>query len=473
MKLLNTLTIKEAHEGLVKKQFTCTELTLACLHQIRKTNKELNAFLTVTEELALEQAQKVDGKIAKGEEIGILEGIPMALKDNIMLEGVKCTAGSKILENYIASYDATVVKKLKNLGAVIVGKTNMDEFAMGSSTENSAFGPSKNPRDTSKVPGGSSGGSVVAVASDMCLYALGSETGGSVRQPASLCGIAGMKPSYGAISRYGLIAMASSLDQIGPCAKTAEDVQIVFDAICGKDGMDSTTVDYEKLKIEDKKFDIKNITVGVPKEYFIEGIDPEVEKSVKEAIEKLKKMGATIKEISLPHTEYGLAVYYVLMPSEVSSNLARFDGIRYGFSEVKKAKNLLDVYLRTRKEGFGDEVRRRIMIGTYALSAGYYDAYYKKALQVRTLIKQDFEKAFAEVDCIITPTSPTVAWDLGAKMDDPLSMYLADIFTVSANVAGVPGISVPCGEAHNLPVGVQVLGKQFGEQIMFEVAKLI
>ncbi len=473
MKLLNTLTIKEAHEGLVKKQFTCVELTRACLNQIKKMNGELNAFLTITEDLALEQAQKVDGKIAKGEEIGILEGIPMALKDNIMLEGTRCTAGSKILGNYIASYDASVVKKLKNLGAVIVGKTNMDEFAMGSSTENSAFGPSKNPRDTSKVPGGSSGGSVVAVASDMCLCALGSETGGSVRQPASLCGIVGMKPSYGAVSRYGLIAMASSLDQIGPCAKTAEDTQIVFDAICGKDEMDSTTTDYQKLKIKNKKFNIANITIGVPKEYFIEGIDPEVEKQIREAIEALKNLGATIKEIELPHTEYGLAVYYVLMPSEVSSNLARFDGIRYGFSEVKKAKNLLDVYLKTRKEGFGDEVRRRIMLGTYALSAGYYDAYYKKAQQVRTLIKQDFEKAFAEVDCIITPTSPTVAWDLGAKMDDPLSMYLADIFTVSANVAGIPGISVPFGEARNLPVGVQILGKQFGEETMFEVAKLI
>ncbi|MEA3272169.1 MAG: Asp-tRNA(Asn)/Glu-tRNA(Gln) amidotransferase subunit GatA [Patescibacteria group bacterium] len=467
-KLLNTLTIKEAHKGLVSKKFSSVDLTKACLDQIKSLDKKINAFITVTEDLALEQAKKVDKKIKSGGKLKPLEGIPMALKDNILVKDAKCTAGSKILENYIASYDATVVKKLKEAGAVILGKTNLDEFAMGSSTESSYFGSTKNPIDTKKVPGGSSGGSVAAVASDMCFYALGSETGGSVRQPASLCGVIGMKPSYGRVSRYGLMAMASSLDQISPTTKTVEDLRMVLDCIMGVDKKDSTTVDLKEEK--PKKKSIKGMKIGVPKEYFIKGMDKEVEKRVREGIKKLEKLGAKMVDISLPHTEYALAVYYIVMPSEVSSNLSRYDGIRYGFTTVSKAKNLMDVYFETRRQGFGDEARRRIMLGTYALSSGYYDAYYKKAQQVRTLIKNDFDKAFTKVDCIVTPTSPTVAWDIGEKFDDPLTMYLSDIYTVSANIAGIPGISVPCGEAHNLPVGLQLLGKQFDEETILNVA---
>lgn len=470
-KMLNTLTIKEAHEGLKKKKFTSVELTKACLDQIKKLDKEINAFITVTEDLALEQAKKVDKKIKDGKDIGLLEGIPMALKDNILVKDVLCTAGSKILENYVATYDATVVKRLKEAGAVILGKTNMDEFAMGSSTESSCFGPTKNPLDIKKVPGGSSGGSVAAVVADMCFYALGSETGGSVRQPASLCGAVGLKPTYGSVSRYGLMAMASSLDQISPVAKTAEDAQIVFNCIKGQDEMDSTTINIEENKIKPKK-SLKGLKIGVPKEYFIEGMDKEVEERIKNAIELLKTKGAEIIDISLPHTEYGLAVYYIIMPSEVSSNLGRYDGIRYGLSENKKAKNLMDVYFETRRKGFGDEVRRRIMIGTYALSAGYYDAYYKKAQKVRTLIKNDFDKAFAKVDCIVTPTSPSVAWDIGEKFDNPLTMYLSDVYTVTTSIAGIAGVSVPCGEAHGLPVGLQLLGNYFDEETILNIASL-
>ncbi|NQU83802.1 MAG: Asp-tRNA(Asn)/Glu-tRNA(Gln) amidotransferase subunit GatA [Parcubacteria group bacterium] len=469
-KLLNTLTIKEAHEGLKKKKFSSEELTRACLDQIKSLDKKINAFITLAEDLALKQAKKVDKKIKSGGKLGPLEGIPMALKDNMLLEDVKATGGSKILETYIATYDGTVVKKLKEAGAVILGKANMDEFAMGSSTESSYFGPTKNPIDTKKVPGGSSGGSTAAVAADMCIYALGSDTGGSIRQPASLCGVVGLKPTYGAVSRYGLMSMASSLDQIGPITKTAEDAQIVFDAIKGQDKKDSTTVNLEDKKIEAKK-SLKGLKIGVPKEYFIKGMDKEVEKRVKEAIKKLEKLGAKTVEISLPHTDYGLAVYYIIMPSEVSSNLAKYDGIRYGFTTVDKAKSLMDVYFETRQQGFGDETRRRIMLGTYALSSGYYDAYYRKAQQVRTLIKNDFDKAFTKVDCIITPTSPSVAWDIGEKFDDPLTMYLSDIYTVSANVAGIPGVSIPCGEAHGLPVGLQILGKHFDEETILNVAK--
>lgn len=469
-KLLNTLTIKEAHKGLKSKKFSSVELTKACLNQIKNLDKKINAFITLTEDLALEQAKKVDKKIKSGGKLGGLEGIPTALKDNMLLKDVKCTAGSKILENYVAAYDGTVVKKLKEAGAVILGKTNMDEFAMGSSTETSYFGPTKNPIDTKKVPGGSSGGSAAAVAADMCIYALGSDTGGSVRQPASLCGVVGLKPTYGAVSRYGLMAMASSLDQISPFTKTVEDAKLVFDVIKGKDKNDSATVEVLDSKIKNRKSGIGNLKIGVPKEYFIKGMDKEVEKKVREGIKKLEKLGAKIIDISLPHTEYALAVYYIIMPCEVSSNLARYDGIRYGFTTVEKAKNLMDVYFETRCQGFGDEARRRIMLGTYSLSSGYYDAYYKKAQQVRTLIKNDFDKAFQKVDCIITPTSPSVAWNIGEKFDDPLTMYLSDIFTVTANIAGIPGISIPCGEARGLPAGLQILGKQLDEETILNVA---
>ncbi len=471
---LNELTIKEAHEGLVAKKFSSVDLTKACLAEIKKLNKKLNAFITVTENEALAEAAAVDKKISKGGKIGILEGVPVALKDNILVKDIRATSGSKILENYIAAYDATVVEKLKAAGAVILGKTNLDEFAMGASTETSYFGPTKNPRDLTRVPGGSSGGSAAAVAANMCIWALGSDTGGSVRQPASFCGVVGMKPTYGAVSRYGLMAMASSLDQIGPITKTAEDAEIVFEAIRGKDEMDSTTVESESQKVRKSEsgFEIKKLKIGLPKEYFVGGMDPAVEKCVRDAVEKLKKAGAKIVEVNLPHAEYALAVYYLIVPAEVSANMARYDGIRYGY-RTEKAKNLLQTYLKTRAEGFGDEVKRRIMLGTYALSAGYYDAYYLQAQKMRTLIRQDFEKVFREVDCLVMPTSPTTAFKIGEKINDPLTMYLSDVFTVSANVAGLPAISVPCGEVKKLPVGLQIMAPWFYEKNLFEISKLI
>jgi aspartyl-tRNA(Asn)/glutamyl-tRNA(Gln) amidotransferase subunit A len=458
----------------VKGDFTSVDLTKACLAQIKKADKKLKAFTLVTEELALAEAKRVDEKIKKGEKIGLLEGIPVAVKDNMAIDGVRTTAGSKILENYIATYDASVIKKLKDEGMIIIGRTNMDEFAMGSSTESSYFGPTKNPWDTSRVPGGSSGGSAVAAAADECIYALGSDTGGSIRQPASLCGVVGLKPTYGRVSRYGLLAMASSLDQIGPITKTVEDAAIVLEAISGKDKMDSTTV--ERLDeepgwaVKDLKKSIKGLRIGVPKEYFGSGMDPEVEQSVREAIKKLEELGAKITEVSLPHAKYGLAVYYILMPSEVSANLARFDGIRYGYSD-QGGKNLLEVYLNSRHNGFGEEVRRRIMLGTYTLSSGYYDAYYLQAQKVRTLVKRDFDEVFKKVDCLVTPTSPLPAFKLGEKFGDPLTMYLADIFTVSINVAGVPAISIPCGlTKSNLPIGLQIIGQHFDEETILRAA---
>ncbi len=469
---LNELTIKQAHDGLTAKKFTSVELTEACLAQIKKLNKKLNAFITVTEKEALAQASAADKKIAHGGKIGILEGVPVALKDNILVKDTRATVGSKILENYVAAYDATVVEKLKAAGAVILGKTNLDEFAMGASTETSYFGPTKNPHDAARVPGGSSGGSAAAVAANMCIYALGSDTGGSVRQPASFCGVVGMKPTYGAVSRYGLMAMASSLDQIGPITKTAEDAELVFDIIRGRDEMDSTTVEELRSTKQKTKINVKNLKVGVPKEYFVAGMDKDVEKNVRSAIDKLKREGAKIKEVSLPHAKYALAVYYLIVPAEVSANMARYDGIRYGY-RTERAKNLLETYLKTRAEGFGDEVKRRIMLGTYALSAGYHDAYYLQAQKMRTLIRQDFEKVFKEVDCLVMPTAPTTAFKIGEKIDDPLTMYLSDIFTVSANVTGLPAISVPCGEVKKLPVGLQIMTPWFSEEKIFQIAKLI
>jgi aspartyl-tRNA(Asn)/glutamyl-tRNA(Gln) amidotransferase subunit A len=466
--MYRNLTINQAHEGLVKKKFSCEKLTQYYLDKIKKEDKKINAVITVTADLALEQAKFVDRKIALGEEIGLLEGVPCLVKDNILLAGVPATAGSKILENYVAAYDATVIKKLKEAGAVFLGKTNMDEFAMGSTTETSFFGPSKNPRDFKRVPGGSSGGSAAAVAADFCVFALGSDTGGSIRQPASFCGVTGLKPTYGAVSRYGLMAMASSLDQIGSITKCAEDAEIVFEAICGRDERDSTTADC-RMQIAECR--LQNCRIGLPKECFGEGLDSEVRARIREAAEKLSKAGAKIKEISLPHTDYALAVYYVLMPAEVSANLARYDGERYGYSVRDRAANLFEIYAKSRGEGFGNEVRRRIMLGTYVLSHGYYDAYYKKAMQVRTFVKRDFEKAFLDVDFILTPTAPTTAWKLGEIIDDPIAMYLSDIYTVSANVAGIPGLSVPCGEAHGLPVGLQILGWPFQEKNILNLAK--
>ncbi|MDO8424661.1 MAG: Asp-tRNA(Asn)/Glu-tRNA(Gln) amidotransferase subunit GatA [bacterium] len=470
---LTDLTIKEANQGLLKKEFSASELAEAHLIKIKKENKEINAFLEVNEDSVLVRAKEIDEKISRGDKIDVLAGIPCAIKDNILVKGFKCTASSKILENYSAPYDAKVIEKLKERGVVILGKTNLDEFAMGSSTENSAFGPTKNPHDLKRVPGGSSGGSAAAVAASFSLFALGSDTGGSIRQPASLCGVVGLKPTYGAVSRYGLMAFASSLDQIGPITKTVEDCQIVFDAIKGKDPLDSTSVDFEDKNSE---IEIRNLKIGVPKEYFIKGMDPEVEKIVRAAIKKYEEMGAEIVEVSLPHAEYALACYYIIATSEASANLARYDGIKYGYSAIRdsasRAKNLLDVYLRSREGGFGTEVRRRIMLGTYSLSSGYYDAYYLRAQKVRSLIKKDFEKVFEKVDAIFTPVSPTTAFKFGEKIDNPLTMYLSDIFTISINLAALPALSLPVGNAAGLPVGLQIIGKPFEEEKIMAIAKI-
>ena len=465
------LTIKEANAGLQSKKFSAQELLKTYLNKISSKDKDIFAFLTITEKLAVSQAKEVDNLIKEGKEISPLAGIPCAIKDNIMVQGERCSAGSKILENYTASYDATVVKRLKSKGAVIIGKTNMDEFAMGSSTENSGYFTTKNPYDFSRVPGGSSGGSAAAVAAKMAIYSLGSDTGGSIRQPASFCGVVGLKPTYGAVSRYGLIAFASSLDQIGPLSKTVEDAKIVFEAISGEDPFDSTSVRINKR--EKANQELKEIRVGVPKEYFVKGIDPEVENRVKEAIKKIESLGFKIKEISLPHTEYALACYYIIAPSEASANLARYDGIKYGFSAANhKEGGLLDVYKESRGEGFGMEVRRRIMLGTYSLSSGYYDAYYLRAQKIRDLIKEDFNKAFEKVDLIVTPVTPTPAFKIGEKATDPLQMYLSDIFTVSVNIAGLPAISLPCGKVGNLPVGLQIIGNYFEEDKIFGLGEV-
>jgi len=469
---LTNLTITQTHDKLTKKEFSAIELATAFLEKIDKEDKKISAFLTLTRDLALSQAKEIDDRILEGREISVLAGVPMAVKDNILVENVRCTAGSKILENYIAPYDATVIKKLKSQGAVILGKTNLDEFAMGSSTENSGFFPTKNPHDLTRVPGGSSGGSAATIAANLSVFALGSDTGGSIRQPASFCGVAGLKPTYGAISRYGLIAFASSLDQIGPLTKTVEDCRIVFEAISGKDEMDSTSLNL-KFKNQNSKpqFKIQNIKIGVPKEYFIKGMNVEVEKIIKKAVKKIENLGAKIEEISLPHAEYALPCYYIIAPSEASANLARFDGIKYGYSQ-KAAKDLMEVYLQSREKGFGAEVRRRIMLGTYALSAGYYEAYYKRAQKVRTLIKEDFQEAFEKVDLILTPVSPSVAFKLGEKISDPLTMYLSDIFTIAVNLAGLPALSLPCGKVNNLPVGLQIIGNKFQEHEILKVGEI-
>jgi len=462
---LTKLTIKEAHEGLKSGEFTSVELTKAFLERIKDKDGEIKAYVTVTEKLALEQAKRADKMIKEGE-ISVLTGIPCAIKDIILIKDVKCTASSKFLENYVAPYNATVIEKLEKIGAVFLGKTNLDEFAMGSSCENSAFFPTKNPHDLERVPGGSSGGSAAAVASDMCIYALGTDTGGSIRQPASFCGITGLKPTYGAVSRYGIIAYASSLDQVGPLTKNVEDAKIVFEAIRGIDKMDSTSTDSKKENNLDK------LKIGVPKEYFTKGLEKEVEETIKKAIETYKKLGAEIVEISLPMSEYALACYYIIAPAEASANLARFDGLRYGTSIDDEDGEIIDTYLKNRTSGFGKEVKKRIMLGTYTLSSGYYDAYYKKALKVRTLIKKDFEKAFEKVDVILGPTSPCLPFKIGEKSDDPLSMYLADIYTVSVNLAGLPGISIPCGSSNGLPIGMQLIGNAFEEDKLLLIASL-
>jgi aspartyl-tRNA(Asn)/glutamyl-tRNA(Gln) amidotransferase subunit A len=468
---MNNLTIRKINEGLRKKEFSAVELAQYYFDKIKKEDGRINSFLNLTEDLAYSQAKKTDEIIAKNGDISMLAGVPMAIKDVILVEGVKNTCASKILENYIAPYDATCIEKLKKEGVIFLGKTNMDEFAMGASNENSAFAKVKNPHDLERVPGGSSGGSAAAVAAGFCCCALGSDTGGSIRQPASFCGVVGLKPTYGAVSRYGLVAFGSSLDQIGPITKTTEDAEIIFNAIKGKDSKDSTSVE---SKFPISNFQFPKIKIGVPKEYFgkeaKKGIDAGVIKVIDEALDKIKRMGAKIEEISLPHSKYALAVYYIISSSEASANLARFDGIKYGLSA--KGKDLLEVYFNSKSEGFGAEVKRRIMLGTYSLSSGYYDAFYSKAQKVRELIKQDFQKAFKKVDAIFSPVSPTPAFKIGEKTDNPLSMYLSDIFTVSVSLAGIPAISVPAGLSGNLPVGLQIMGNYFEENKLFQLAKL-
>lgn len=462
------LTIKNASEMLDEGKASSLELTTFYLDKIEKQNKAINAFVTIDRDNALEAAKAADERIAVGKRLSKLDGVPIAIKDNMSQAGVRTTASSKILENYVAPYDATVVEKLKAAGAVILGKTNLDEFAMGSSTETSYFGVTKNPWDKERVPGGSSGGSAAAVSDDECVAALGSDTGGSIRQPAAFCGIVGLKPTYGAVSRYGLLAMASSLDQIGPMTKTVEDAEILFEAIAGQDKMDSTSCDY-KYEAWPVRKDLKGVKVGVPKEFFDAGLEDNIRKVVEKAIADMKSAGAEIIEVELPHTPYALATYYIIMPAEVSSNLARFDGIRFGLSE--NSKNLIDGYLKTRAKGFGSEVKRRVMLGTYVLSAGYYDAYYKKAQKVRTLVKADYDKAWEKVDVLVTPVTPSVPFKIGEKASDPLAMYLSDVMTVPINIAGVPALVMPCGVCDKLPVGLQIIGKPFCENEIFQIAK--
>lgn len=460
---LHELTIKKINEGLFSKKFSAFEIAKEFFDYIEAADKKIGAYLSLNKDNALAQAEGVDMALAAGERIGPLAGAPLAIKDNLLIKDLPATSASKILEKYTASYDATVIKRLKEQKAVFLGKTNLDEFAMGSSTENSAFKITHNPHDLERVPGGSSGGSVAAVAGNMAVAALGSDTGGSIRQPSSFCGAVGLKPTYGAVSRHGLMAMSSSLDQIGPIAKTVEDAAILFQAISGRDEYDSTTaeVEYGEELLNPKVEKIKKLRIGLPKEYFIEGLDKNVGEKIEEAIKDLKSFGIEFKEISLPHTKHALSCYYIIMPAEVSTNLARFDGIRYGHR--LPAENLLELYKKNRGEGFGVEAKRRIILGAFVLSAGYYDAYYTKAQKVRRLIKNDFDEAFKEVDVILTPVAPTTAFKIGEKTSDPLSMYLSDIFTIPVNLVGLPAVSIPVRNSLPLPVGFQLIGKHFRE----------
>ena len=468
---LYQLTISEAHQLLKNKEISSRELTRAVLDRIAAVDDKIDAFITVSRELALQQADQADAIIAGGNS-SPLTGIPLGIKDLMCTRNLATTCGSKILESFVPPYDATVIRKLKAAGAVTVGKLNMDEFAMGSSTENSGFKITRNPWDRSRIPGGSSGGSAAAVAADMCLAALGSDTGGSIRQPASHCGVVGLKPTYGRVSRFGLVAFASSLDQIGPLTKNVTDCAHMMNVIAGYDKSDSTSVpravpDYTAAL----DGDLRGVKIGIPDELSAtEGLDPSVLSCINDAVEVLENLGAKRVNVTLPHTEYAVAVYYVIAPSEASSNLARYDGVKYGFRSPDHA-DLMNMYRRTRSRGFGPEVQRRIIIGTYCLSAGYYDAYYGKASQVRTLIRQDFNKAFETCDVILCPVAPTAAFRIGDNVDDPLTMYLSDIFTLSANLAGIPGMSVPCGfSSENLPVGLQIMGSHFNEEMLLKVA---
>jgi aspartyl-tRNA(Asn)/glutamyl-tRNA(Gln) amidotransferase subunit A len=462
---LFTLTIAQARERLVRREISSVELTRACLDRAAAAESRLNAFITLCAREAMEQAEIADQRIAAGN-ASSLTGIPLAIKDIFATRGVRTTCASKILERFVPPYDATVVAKLRTAGAVFLGKTNMDEFAMGSSTENSAFGPTRNPYDLARVAGGSSGGSAAAVAADECLAALGTDTGGSIREPASFCGVVGLKPTYSRVSRYGVIAYASSLDQVGPFAKTVHDAAIMLSELAGVDPRDSTCsarpVPNYELALTRK---IGGMRVGVPREFFVEGMEPEVEAAAQAALKQFAMLGARPVEISLPHTDYAVAAYYLIATAEASANLARYDGVRYGMRA--DADNTFDLYNRTRDRGFGPEVKRRIMLGTFALSAGYYDAYYLKAQKVRTLIRQDFERAFEHCDIIVTPVAPTTAFKLGEKTAVPLQMYLSDIFTISVNLAGLPGLSVPCGyDSAGMPIGLQLIGPPFGEELI-------
>ena len=458
------------HDMLVNREITSTELTKDVLARIDEVEGDVKAYLTITREEALKQAEAVDAKIAAGEEISFLEGIPGAIKDNICTNGVRTTCASKILEHFVPPYDATVVTQLNSENTVVLGKTNLDEFAMGGSTENSAYYPTHNPWNTECVPGGSSGGSAAAVAAGTAIWALGSDTGGSIRQPASFCGVVGMKPTYGRVSRYGLVAYASSLDQIGPITRDVTDCANMLNIIAGHDDMDSTSSasdveDYTKALVED----VKGLKIGLPKEYFVKGMDPDVEKAIRAAIEKYREMGAEIVDISLPHTDYAISTYYLIAPAEAATNLQRYDGVSYG--ERVNGADVVELMTNTRTEKFGEEVKRRIMIGNYALSAGYYDAYYLKALKVRTLVQQDYMEAFKKVDVIMAPTAPTPAYKIGEMISNPLQMYLQDVCTVPLNLAGLPGISIPCGYSSNkLPIGLQIIGKPLDEATLIRAA---
>jgi len=471
---LSKLNIAGARRGLKNKEFSSEELTKACFGKIKERNDELNAFLEINEDEALVKAKEVDGRIAAGYDVGELAGIPCSLKDVVCVEGMRATAASNILKDYSPPFDAVVAERLKKSDVVILGKTNTDEFTCGASTETSAFGVTRNPVNPECVPGGSSGGSAASVAADMSLFSIGTDTGGSIRQPASFCGVVGLKVTYGRVPRSGVISMASSWDTVGPLTKTVEDAAYVLNVIAGASEMDSTTpkVDVPDYTANLEK-SVKGLKIGVPKEFFIDGLDEEVEKSVRDAIEVLKKQGAVVSEISLPTTKYAVAVYYVLTPSEVSANMARYDGIRYGSVAEGEFKNLEEFYFKNRSAGFGDEMKRRIMIGTYALSSGYYDAYYKKAQKVRTLIIEDFKNVFNDVDVVMGPVAPTPAFKLGEKVDDPLAMYLADVFTIPASAAGIPALSVPCGKSSGgLPIGLQIMGPQFAEEKVLNVGNI-
>ena len=468
---ITELTVHELQEKLKSKELTITDINKAYIDRLKEKENEVQAFITLTTDEALEQAKTVEEKVKSGEITGNLAGIPIGIKDNICMQGSRTTCGSKMLENFIAPYNATVIEKINSENMISLGKTNMDEFAMGSSTETSYYKKTKNPWDLTRVPGGSSGGSAAAVAANMVPWALGSDTGGSIRQPAGCCGIVGLKPTYGLVSRFGLVAFASSLDQIGTFTKDVKDTAILLNVIAGHDENDSTSTNMNKVDYtKTLKNDVKGLKIAVPREFFANGINKEVKESVEQAIEKYKELGAIVEEVSLDVSNFSLAAYYIISGAEASSNLGRFDGIRYGYRS-ENAENLKDIYINSRSEGFGEEVKRRIITGTYVLSSGYYDAYYKKAQQVRTLVKNEFDRVFAEYDVILTPTAPTTAFKLGEKTNNPLEMYLSDICTVSLNVAGLPGISLPCGvDSQGMPVGMQLIGKRFGEETILNAA---